>query len=66
MDAAGVIRAARAAHKLGERGREGNVLTRIAAESLTDPGFIDVVTAQAKAARGMASSCCSARVRRAL
>jgi EAL domain-containing protein (putative c-di-GMP-specific phosphodiesterase class I) len=53
MDAAGVIRAARVAHKLGERGREGNVLTKIAAESLTDPGFIDVVTAQAKAAHGM-------------
>jgi cyclic-di-GMP phosphodiesterase, flagellum assembly factor TipF len=53
MDAAGVVRAARVAQKLGERGREGNVLTSIAAESLTDPGFIDVVSTQAKAARGM-------------
>src|SRR5262245_13970320 len=53
MDAAGVVRAARVAQKLGERGREGNVLTSIAAESLADPGFIDVVSAQAKAARGM-------------
>ena len=53
MDAAGVIRAARVAHRLGERGREGNVLTRIAAESLTDPGFIDAVAQQAKNARGM-------------
>jgi len=53
MDAAGVIRAARVAHRLGERGREGNVLTRIAAESLTDPGFIDAVVQQANNARGM-------------
>lgn len=53
MDAAGVIRAARVAHRLGERGREGNVLTRITAESLTDPGFIDAVVQQAKNARGM-------------
>jgi EAL domain-containing protein (putative c-di-GMP-specific phosphodiesterase class I) len=53
MDAAGVIRAARVAHRLGERGREGNVLTRIAAESLADPGFIDAVVQQARAARGM-------------
>jgi EAL domain-containing protein (putative c-di-GMP-specific phosphodiesterase class I) len=53
MDAAGVVRAARVAQKLGERGREGNVLTSIATESLTDPGFIDVVSTQAKAARGM-------------
>ncbi|HXE68683.1 MAG TPA: EAL domain-containing protein [Hyphomicrobiaceae bacterium] len=53
MDAAAVIRAARVAHRLGERGREGNVLTRIAAESLTDPGFIDAVLQQAKNARGM-------------
>jgi len=53
MDAAGVVRAARVAQKLGERGREGNVLTSIAAESLTDPGFIDIVGTQAKAARGM-------------
>ena len=53
MDAASVIRAARVAQKLGERGREGTVLTSIAAESLTDPGFIDAAIAQAKAARGM-------------
>jgi EAL domain-containing protein (putative c-di-GMP-specific phosphodiesterase class I) len=53
MDGASVIRAARVAHRLGERGREGNVLTRIAAESLTDPGFIDAVVQQAKNARGM-------------
>jgi cyclic-di-GMP phosphodiesterase TipF (flagellum assembly factor) len=53
MDAAGVIRAARVALRLGERGREGNVMTRIAAESLTDPGFIDAVVQQAKTARGM-------------
>jgi cyclic-di-GMP phosphodiesterase TipF (flagellum assembly factor) len=53
MDAAGVVRAARVALRLGERGREGNVMTRIAAESLTDPGFIDAVVQQAKSARGM-------------
>jgi cyclic-di-GMP phosphodiesterase TipF (flagellum assembly factor) len=53
MDAAGVIRAARVALRLGERGREGNVMTRIAAESLTDPGFIDAVVQQAKTTRGM-------------
>lgn len=53
MDAAGVVRAARVALRLGERGREGNVMTRIAAESLTDPGFIDAVVQQAKGARGM-------------
>src|SRR5262245_3426823 len=53
MDAARVIRAARVAQRLGERGREGNVMTRIDAESLTDPGFIDAVVQQAKTARGM-------------
>jgi len=53
MDAARVIRAARVALRLGERGREGNVMTRIAGESLTDPGFIDAVVQQAKTARGM-------------
>src|SRR5262245_4084558 len=53
MDAARVIRAARVAHRLGERGREGTVLTSIAAESLSDRGFIDAVTSQAKAQRGM-------------
>jgi cyclic-di-GMP phosphodiesterase TipF (flagellum assembly factor) len=53
MDAARVIRAARVAQKLGERGREGTVLINIAAESLTDPGFIDAAAAQATAARGM-------------
>jgi cyclic-di-GMP phosphodiesterase, flagellum assembly factor TipF len=53
MDAARVVRAARVALRLGERGREGNVMTRIAAESLTDPGFIDAVVQQAKGARGM-------------
>ena len=53
MDAASVIRAARVAQKLGERGREGTVLTSIAAESLTDPGFVDAAIAQAKAGRGM-------------
>jgi cyclic-di-GMP phosphodiesterase TipF (flagellum assembly factor) len=53
MDAAGVVRAARVALRLGERGREGNVMTRMAAESLTDPGFIDAVVQQAKSAHGM-------------
>src|SRR5262249_33495904 len=53
MDAARVIRAARVAHRLGERGRAGTVLTSIAAESLSDRGFLDAVAAQAKAQRGM-------------
>jgi cyclic-di-GMP phosphodiesterase, flagellum assembly factor TipF len=53
MDAASVVRAARVALRLGERGREGDVMTRIAAESLIDPGFIEAVVQQAKNARGM-------------
>jgi cyclic-di-GMP phosphodiesterase TipF (flagellum assembly factor) len=53
MNAAGVIRAARVAQRLAERGREGDVLTAIDVETLTDPGFLDAVIAQAQAARGM-------------
>jgi cyclic-di-GMP phosphodiesterase TipF (flagellum assembly factor) len=40
IDAARMIRAARVARRLGERGRQGSVLATVAADSLTDDGFV--------------------------
>ena len=40
IDAARMIRAARVARRLGERGRQGSVLATVAGESLTDDGFV--------------------------
>jgi cyclic-di-GMP phosphodiesterase TipF (flagellum assembly factor) len=41
IDAARMVRAARVARKLGERGRQGSVLAAVAGESLTDARFVD-------------------------
>ena len=46
IDAARMIRAARVARRLGERGRQGAVLTTVAGESLTDERFLDAAAAQ--------------------
>jgi cyclic-di-GMP phosphodiesterase TipF (flagellum assembly factor) len=46
IDAAKIIRAARVARRLGERGREGSVLTAIAGESLTDKSFVNAAASQ--------------------
>jgi cyclic-di-GMP phosphodiesterase, flagellum assembly factor TipF len=41
IDAARIARAARVAGRLGQRGRQGAVLTAMAGESLTDQSFLD-------------------------
>ena len=46
IDAARMIRAARVARRLGERGRQGSVLTTITGEALTDEAFLDVAAVQ--------------------
>jgi cyclic-di-GMP phosphodiesterase TipF (flagellum assembly factor) len=46
IDAARMIRAARVARRLGERGRQGSVLTAITGEALTDESFLDVAAVQ--------------------
>jgi len=40
IDAARMIRAARVARRLSERGRQGSVLAAVAGDSLTDDGFV--------------------------
>ena len=40
IDAARMVRAARVARRLGERGRQGSVLATVAGDSLTDDGFV--------------------------
>ena len=45
IDAAKMIRAARIAGRLGQRGREGSVLAATAGDSLTDQGFLDAALA---------------------
>lgn len=49
IDVARMIRAARVARRLGERGRQGSVLAAVAGESLTDAAFLDTAAAQAGA-----------------
>jgi cyclic-di-GMP phosphodiesterase TipF (flagellum assembly factor) len=44
--AARMIRAARVARRLGERGRQGSVLTTVTGEALTDESFLDVAAVQ--------------------
>ncbi|HET6221554.1 MAG TPA: EAL domain-containing protein, partial [Dongiaceae bacterium] len=44
IDAARIARAARVAGRLGQRGRQGSVLTTMAGESLTDASFLDRAT----------------------
>ncbi len=46
IDAARMMRAARVARRLGERGRQGSVLTTTAGESLTDDEFLDAAALQ--------------------
>jgi cyclic-di-GMP phosphodiesterase TipF (flagellum assembly factor) len=46
IDAARMIRAARVARRLGERGRQGSVLTAVTGEALTDEVFLDVAAVQ--------------------
>jgi cyclic-di-GMP phosphodiesterase, flagellum assembly factor TipF len=53
IDAARMIRAARVARKLGERGRQGSVLAAVAGESLTDARFIDAAAAEPGTEGGM-------------
>jgi cyclic-di-GMP phosphodiesterase TipF (flagellum assembly factor) len=44
LDAARMLRAVRVARRLGERGRQGSLLTALAGESLTDGNFLDTAT----------------------
>lgn len=53
IDAARMIRAARVARRLGERGREGSVLATVAGESLTDDVFLDTAAQQPGAQAAM-------------
>lgn len=46
LDAARMMRAARVARRLGERGRQGSVLTATAGESLADEEFLDAAALQ--------------------
>jgi cyclic-di-GMP phosphodiesterase TipF (flagellum assembly factor) len=46
IDAARMLRAARVARKLGERGRQGSVLSTMAGDSITDIQFLDVAAQQ--------------------
>jgi cyclic-di-GMP phosphodiesterase TipF (flagellum assembly factor) len=46
IDAARMLRAARVARRLAERGRQGSVLAATSGESLTDDGFLDTATQQ--------------------
>jgi cyclic-di-GMP phosphodiesterase, flagellum assembly factor TipF len=46
IDSARMIRAARVARRLGERGRQGAVLTTVTGEALTDESFLDVASVQ--------------------
>ena len=46
VDAVRMARAARVAQRLGERGRQGAVITATAGESLTDAEFLDAVALQ--------------------
>ncbi len=46
IDAARMLRAARVARKLGERGRQGSVLSTMAGDSVTDNQFLDLAAQQ--------------------
>jgi cyclic-di-GMP phosphodiesterase TipF (flagellum assembly factor) len=43
IDAARMLRAARVARRLAERGRQGSVLSAMAGDSITDNGFLDAI-----------------------
>jgi cyclic-di-GMP phosphodiesterase TipF (flagellum assembly factor) len=46
IDAARMLRAARVARRLAERGRQGSVLSALAGGSITDSGFLDAANQQ--------------------
>ncbi len=46
IDAARMLRAARIARRLAERGRQGSVLSAMAGDSITDNGFLDAAAQQ--------------------
>ena len=46
IDAARMLRAARIARRLAERGRHGSVLSAMAGDSITDNGFLDAASLQ--------------------
>jgi len=46
IDAARMLRAARVARRLGERGRQGSVLSAMAGDSITDNQFLDAAAQQ--------------------
>jgi cyclic-di-GMP phosphodiesterase TipF (flagellum assembly factor) len=46
IDAARMLRAARIARRLAERGRHGSVLSALAGDSITDNGFLDAAALQ--------------------
>ena len=46
IDAARMLRAARVARRLAERGRQGSVLSAASGESITDSGFLDTAAQQ--------------------
>jgi len=46
IDAARMLRAARVARKLAERGRQGSVLSAMAGDSITDNEFLDIAAQQ--------------------
>ena len=46
IDAARMLRAARVARRLAERGRQGSVLSAMAGDSITDNGFLDAAQQQ--------------------
>jgi cyclic-di-GMP phosphodiesterase TipF (flagellum assembly factor) len=46
IDAARMLRAARVARRLAERGRQGSVLSAASGESITDNGFLDTAAQQ--------------------
>jgi cyclic-di-GMP phosphodiesterase TipF (flagellum assembly factor) len=53
VDAARIVRAARVAGRLGQRGRQGAVLAAMAGESLADSAFIDAAAAGNASGNGM-------------
>jgi cyclic-di-GMP phosphodiesterase TipF (flagellum assembly factor) len=53
IDAARMVRAARVARRLGERGRQGSVLAAVAGESLADDGFVFAAVEEQATEQGM-------------
>jgi cyclic-di-GMP phosphodiesterase TipF (flagellum assembly factor) len=53
IDAARMVRAARVARRLGERGRQGSVLAAVAGESLADEAFVVTAVEEQSSEHGM-------------